>query len=55
MKEGSTAQELFATYVCSYRKDTEDYSITEYALEYCQTDEDGEFVSGSDYELAKTE
>lgn len=28
------------------------YYVTEYALEYCNCDEDGEFISGSDYDLA---
>lgn len=27
--------------------------ITEYALEYCECDEDGEFICGSDFELAE--
>ena len=29
--------------------------ITEYALEFCETDEDGEFASGSDYDFAPEE
>lgn len=29
------------------------WTIEEYALEYCECDEDGEFVQGSDYELAE--
>lgn len=28
------------------------WNIEEYALEYCECDEDGEFVEGSDYDLA---
>ena len=28
------------------------YYVTEYALEYCDCDEDGDFISGSDYDLA---
>lgn len=27
--------------------------ITEYALEYCECDEDGDFICGSDFELAE--
>lgn len=27
-------------------------NVEEYALEYCETDQDGEFVEGSDYDLA---
>ena len=29
------------------------WSIEEYALEYCECDDDGEFVEGSEYEFAK--
>lgn len=36
-------------YRCSYGEEV----IEEYALEYCECDEDGEFLKGSDYELAK--
>ena len=28
------------------------WNIEEYALEYCECDEDGEFVEGSDFDLA---
>lgn len=38
---------------CSYEKDNELYNVTEYALEYCEYDEDGNFVCGSDYDLAE--
>ena len=38
---------------CSYSKDIELHYIEEYALEYCKCDEDGEFVEGSDYDLAE--
>ncbi|MCI8795353.1 MAG: hypothetical protein HFG89_00665 [Dorea sp.] len=31
------------------------WDIEEYALEYCECDESGEFIQGSDYELAKEE
>lgn len=27
--------------------------VEEYAIEYCECDEDGEFLSGSDYNLAE--
>jgi hypothetical protein len=29
------------------------WDIEEYALEYCECDEDGEFVEGSDFDLAR--
>lgn len=38
---------------CTYIKDVQLTTISEYALEYCECDDDGEFVSGSDYELAE--
>ena len=38
---------------CSYEKDNALYNVTEYALEYCECDENGNFVSGSDYDLAE--
>ena len=30
------------------------WDITEYALEFCECDSEGEFVQGSDYELAES-
>lgn len=52
MDEKPAAIEELKKYNCSYIKDGELYNIEEYALEYCKCDEDGEFVDGSDYELA---
>lgn len=43
----------FEKYTCSYRRPLELYNIEEYALEYCECDEDGEFISGSNYDLAE--
>lgn len=40
---------------CEYIKRPEMYDITEYALEYCECDEDGELVSGSNFDLAEEE
>lgn len=42
-----------AMYRCKYRKLAELVEITEFALEFFEADEDGDFVSGSDFELAK--
>lgn len=40
-------------YRCSYIEDVQLTTISEYAIEYCECDEDGEFVSGSNFELAE--
>lgn len=39
-------------YKSKYTKDGQSHYITEYALEYCKCDEDGEFIEGSDYDFA---
>ena len=47
------AKEELKTYCSTYRCANDDcYIVTEYALEYCETDEDGEILSGSDYDFA---
>lgn len=38
-----------------YRSNGSIYRIDEYALEFCECDEDGEFIKGSDYEMAEEE
>lgn len=40
---------------CEYKKGIELWYITEYALEYCEIDEDGNWIDGSDYDLAEEE
>lgn len=47
-KEAEAKAEL-AKFRCEY----EDGYITEYALEWCECDEDGEFIQGSNFELAE--
>ena len=47
-KEEEAKAEL-AKFRCEY----EDGYITEYALEWCEYDEDGEFIDGSNFELAE--
>ena len=48
-------QEL-AKYRCRYEEVAGgDWSVEEYALQYCECDEDGEFAAGSDYVLAEEE
>lgn len=40
-------------YKCEYIKRIAVCDVIEYALEYCECDEDGEFSNGSDYDLAE--
>lgn len=41
-------------YRCTYKGGYgSGWEVEEYALEFCECDEDGEFVSGSDFDLAK--
>lgn len=48
------AKEELAKYKCSYKPALGgDYYIEEYALEYCECDENGEFDRGSDFNLAE--
>lgn len=53
IEQAEEARAEFAKYKSIYQKNTEDYSIEEYALEYFEADEEGKFVSGSDYDLAE--
>lgn len=46
------AKEELKKYNCEYAERREIIEVTEYALEYCQCDEDGDFVMGSDYDFA---
>lgn len=47
------AQEELSKYRCEYWKTGDTYNVREYALEYFEEDEDGEFECGSDYNLAE--
>lgn len=47
------AQAELEKYRCRYFKGAELYYAEEYALEFCECDEEGEFISGSDYDLAE--
>lgn len=38
---------------CTYEKSGDFFYIKEFALEYCETDEDGDFICGSDFDLAE--
>lgn len=46
------ARKELAKFNCSYDNKDVYYSITEYALQYCECDSNGEFMTGSDFDLA---
>lgn len=55
--ETAAKQEL-SRHKCQYREERTFYGSTvmqadEWALEYCECDEDGDFIQGSDYDLAE--
>lgn len=52
IEDEEDAKKELAKYRCEYIKHAECWDVIEYALEYCECDEDGEFIQGSDYELA---
>lgn len=52
MADENAAIEELNKYNCSYKKDGCLYNVEEYALEYCNCDEDGEFLTGSDFDFA---
>lgn len=52
IKQKKEAKEELAKHACSYHENIESWSIQEFALEYCEYNEEGEFVQGSDYDLA---
>ena len=53
--EKEKALDALKKYKCSYQESNGMYDIEEYALEYFDSDEDGEFVAGSDYDIAETD
>lgn len=53
IEDEQTAIKTLAEYKCSYEHNgSGTYTVNEYALEYCVTDEDGEFIEGSDFTFA---
>lgn len=54
IQQESEALKELSKYNCKYDFATlqKAYYITEYALEYCECDENGEFLQGSDFVLA---
>lgn len=51
IEDKEEAEKELAKYKCSYSGGNV-WDIEEYALEYCECDENGEFVQGSDFDLA---
>nr|DAU66755.1 MAG TPA: hypothetical protein [Caudoviricetes sp.] len=55
IEEKANAQDELKKYKCQYSISGNNVYITEYALEYCQTNDDGEIIMGSDFDLAEEE
>ena len=55
MEEKDEALKELAKHKCKYYRALEGWHIEEYWLEYCEYDEDGEFVEGSDIDFAEDE
>lgn len=55
IEQEEEARKELAKHKCSYVQSGGLWQIEEYALEYCECDEDGCFVEGSDYYLAEEE
>lgn len=56
VEQKNEAEAELAKYRCYYDNDGETTTIKEYALEYCDCDEEsGEFLEGSDFDLAEEE
>lgn len=55
IEEWKEAHEQLKQYNCSYQQRFNYWNICEFALEFCECDENGDFISGSDYELADYE
>ena len=55
-EDAEIAKKELSKYRCEYRHSNEYlWDIEEYALEYCDCDENGEFIEGSDFDLAEKE
>lgn len=55
IEDEDEARKALGAHRCTYEYETRGrgtVELTEYGLEYFEADEDGEFVSGSDYDLA---
>lgn len=51
--EKDKALKELSKHKCTYAKGAEIVYIEEYALQYCNCDEDGDLICGSDYDLAE--
>lgn len=49
------AKKELAKYRCEYKERGNCYNIKEFALMYCECDEDGEFVEGADFDMAEVQ
>lgn len=52
IEEEKEAYQRFKQFNCSYQQRFNYWNICEFALEFCECDEDGDFISGGDYDLA---
>lgn len=53
IEQEEEARKELKNHACIYHENVETWSVEEYALEYCECDENGEFVQGSDYDFAE--
>ena len=53
IEQEDEAKAELAKYRCEYEWSNNLFYATEYALEYCECNEDGEFVQGSDFDFAE--
>lgn len=53
IEQKEEAEKELKNYKCSYKKYQACIDVEEYALEYCECDEEGEFLTGSDYDFAE--
>lgn len=53
IEEEQEALKELSNFKCTYWKAKELYYVEEFALEYCNCNEDGEIIEGSDYLIAE--
>ena len=53
INQEADAKAELSKYRCEYIHNIATVHVIEYALEYCQCDESGEFIEGSDYYFAE--
>lgn len=52
IEQAEEAREELKKYRCRYDKGISAWQIEEYALEFCECDEFGEFLNGAEFEMA---